>query len=159
MTDRLKADADRIRVERGQLQDRVKELQAAYHQQAKDLTQANCTIDIFQEQIEKLKRRAQPTGTSSQAPATPSGSHLPMHQEMGGHVQLPIMSDPALMLPSTSKGQSVLPTLTPMRNNIPGPHGTDTPTLHRLIPQASASLAASPCQEPDREEDMDSEPP
>ncbi len=33
-----------------------------------------------------------------------------------------------------------------------------TPTLLHIAPQASASLAAPPQQEPDREEDMDSEP-
>ncbi len=59
VADSLKADADRIRVERSQLQDRVKELQAAYQQQAKDLTWANCTIDLFQEQLGRLKQTAQ----------------------------------------------------------------------------------------------------
>ncbi len=73
VADRLKADADRIRVERGQLQDRVKELQAAYHQQAKDLTQANCTIDLFQEQIGRLKQTGQPTNPVSKSFATPMG--------------------------------------------------------------------------------------
>ncbi len=136
----------------------MKELQAACQQKTKDLTRANYTIDIFREQIKNLRQTAQPTGTSSRVPAMPSGSHLPTHQEMGGHVQLPIMSDPALMLPAMPEGQFALPTLTPIRNNTPGPHGTDTPTLPRLTPQASASLAAPPHQEPDREEDMDSEP-
>ncbi len=61
------------------------------------------------------------------------------------------------MLVTTPEGQSMPPTLTPMRGNTPGLRGTDTPTLPRLTPQASASLAAPPRQELDREEDMDSE--
>ncbi len=52
----------------------------------------------------------------------------------------------------------MLPTLTPMRDITPGPRGTGTPTLSQLTPQASASLAAPPHHEPDREEDIDSEP-
>ncbi len=86
MADRLKGDADRIRIERGKLQDQAKELQAANQQQTKDLTRANFTIDIFREQIEKLKQTAQPEGPVSQALATPSGSRLPTHHEMGGHM-------------------------------------------------------------------------
>ncbi len=158
VADRLKAEGDRIRVERAQLQDRVKELQAAYQQKTEDLIRANGTIDIFQEQIKNLRRTAQPRGTSSLAPATQSGSHLPTHQEMGGHVRLPIVSDPDFMLPATPEGQSMPPTLTPMRNNTPGPRGMDTPTLPQLTPQASASLAAPPRLEPYQEEAMDSEP-
>ncbi len=158
LADRLESDATRIRKERGQLQDQVKKLQAANQQQTKDLVRANFTIDIFREQIEKLKQTAQPAGPTSQAPATPSGSHLPTHQEMGRHVRLPIISDPSLLLAATPDGQSVPPTLTPIRNTTPGPCGTGTPTLPRLSPQASASLAAPSRQEPDQEEDMDSEP-
>ncbi len=158
MADRLKVDADRIRRERGQLRDQVPALQAANQQQTKDLLRANFTIDIFREQIEKLKQTAQPTDSTSPGPATPSGSHLPTHQEMGGHVQLPIVSDPALMLTATPEGRSVTPTLTPIRGNTSGPRGTDTPILPRLTPQASASLAAPLRQEPDREEDRHSEP-
>ncbi len=77
---------------------------------------------------------------------------------MGGHIRLPIVSDPALLLMTTPEGRSLPPTLTPVRNYTPGPHGTDTPTLPRLTPQASASIAAPPRQEPGREEDMDSGP-
>ncbi len=122
------------------------ELQAANQQRTKDLIQANFTIDIFQEQIEKLKQ------------TTPSGNRLPTHHEIGGHVRRPVMSDPSILLTATPEGQPMPLTLTPMRDNTPGPRGTDTPTLPRLTPQASASLAAPPRQEPDREEDMDSEP-
>ncbi len=60
------------------------------------------------------------------------------------------------MLTATPNGQFVPPTLTPMRNNTPGPRGNDTPTLPQLTPQSSASLPAPPRQ--DQEEDMDSEP-
>ncbi len=67
-------------------------------------------------------------------------------------------SVPSLLLAATPEEQSVPPTLTPMRDNTLGPCGTGTPTLPRLMPQASASLAAPPRQEPNREEDMDSEP-
>ncbi len=49
--------------------------------------------------------------------------------------RLPIVSDPALMLPATPEGQSAPTTLTPVRNNTPGPHGTDTPTLPGLPPR------------------------
>ncbi len=70
--------------------------------------------------------------------------------------QLEDESDSSLMLAATPDGQSVPPTLTPMRHTTPGPHGTGTPTLPRLTPQPSASLAAPP--QPDREKDMDSEP-
>ncbi len=158
LADRLESDATRIRTERGKLRDQVKGLQAAYQQKLDDLTRANYTIDIFQEQIESLRRTAQPAGTSSRAPVTPSEGHPPTHEEMGGHVRLHIVSDPALMLLATPECQSMPSTLTPVRNNTPGLHGTDTPTLPRLMPQASASLAAPPRQELDQEVDMDSEP-
>ena len=104
VADRLKGDADRIRRERGQLRDQVVALQAANQQQTKDLIRANFTIDIFREQIEKLNQTAQPADSTPQAPAAPSESHLPTHQEMGGHVRLPIVSDPALMLTATPEG-------------------------------------------------------
>ncbi len=136
----------------------MKELLAANQQQTKDLTRANFTIDIFREQIEKMKQTAQPACPVSQTLATPSGSRLPTHHEMGCHVRLPIVSEPSLLLAATPEGQSVPPTMTPMRDNTPGPRSTGTPTLPRLTPQASASLAAPPQQEPDREEDMNSEP-
>ncbi len=121
-----------------------------------DLAQANFTIDVCREQLEKLKQATQPAGPTSQAPPTPSGSHLPTHQDMGGHIQLSSASNSSHMLTATPDGQSVPPMLTPMRNNTPGLRGTGTPALPRLMPQPSASLAAPP--RPDREEDMDSEP-
>ncbi len=158
VADRLKGDADRIRKERGQLQDQVAELQTANQQQTKELIWANYTIDIFQEQIEKLKQTAQPTGPASQASVMPSGSRLPTHHEMGGHVRCPVGSDPSTLLTATPEGHSMLPTLTPVRDNTPGPRGTGTPTLPRLTPQASANLAVPPRQDPDQEEEMDSEP-
>ncbi len=105
--------------ERGQLRDQVKQLQAANQRQTDDLARANFTIDVCREQLEKLKQTAQPAGPTSQAPATPSGSHLPMHQEMGGNVRLPIASNPSLVLAAMLDGQSVPPTLTPMRHNTP----------------------------------------
>ncbi len=77
---------------------------------------------------------------------------------MGGHVWRPIVSDPSILLTATPEGQSMPPTLTPMRDNAPGLCGTGTPTLPRLTPQASAILAVPPRQDPDREEEMDSEP-
>ncbi len=144
LADRLESDATRIRTERGQLRDQVKKLQAANQQQTKDLVWANFTIDVFREQIEKLKQTTQPAGPASQAPTMPSGSHLPTYQEMGGHVRIPIVSDPFLMLAATPDGQSIPPTVTPMTDNTPGPRGTGTPTLPRLTPQALASLAAPP---------------
>ncbi len=158
LADRLEGDVTRIRAERGKLRDQVKGLQTAYQQKLDELARANYTIDIFREQIESLRQPAQLTSTPPRASVTPSGSHLPTHEEMGGHIRLPIVSDPALLLMTTPEGRSVLPTLTPVRNYTPGPHGTDTPTLSWLTPQTSASIAAPPRQEPDREEDMDSEP-
>ncbi len=136
----------------------MKELQAANQQKTKDLTRANYTIDIFREQIENLKQTNQSAGPVPQAFVTPSGSRLPTHHEMGGHVRRPIVSDPSILLTATPEGQPMPPTLTPMRDNTPGPRATGTPTLPQLTPQASASLATPPCQEPDREEDMDSKP-
>ncbi len=76
---------------------------------------------------------------------------------MGGHVRSPLMSDPSALLTATPEGQAMPSALTPERSNTPRPLGTDTPTLPRLTPQTSASLAAPPRQEADREEDMDSE--
>ncbi len=156
--DRLKADADHIRAERGQLQDQVKELQAAYQQKTEDLTRANCTIDIFQEQIKHLRHAVQPVSPASQAFVTPTGGGLPTHREMGGHIRRPLVSDPSALLATTPEGHAVPPALTPVRSNTPRPLGTDTPTLPQLTPQPSASLAAPPRPEPDREEDMDSTP-
>ncbi len=151
--DRLKADADRIRTERGQLQEQLKELRTAYQQKTQDLARANGTIDIFQEQIRLLRQAAQP----AQILTTPTGGRLPTHQEMGGHPRLPLVSDPSILLATTPEGRAVPPTLTPVRNNTPGPLGTGTPVLPRLTPQPSASLAAPPHREFDREEKMDSE--
>ncbi len=156
--DRLKADADRIRVERGQLQDQVKELQAAYQQKTDDLIRANCTIDIFQEQIKHLRQTAQPTNPASQAFVTPGGSSRPSHQEMGGHVRRALVLDPSTLLATTPEGHAMPPALTPVRGNTQRLLGTDTPTLPRLMAQPSASLAVPPRPEPDREEDMDSMP-
>ena len=158
MADRLKADADRIRIERGQLQEQVKELQAAYQQKTEDLIQANVTIDIFQEQIKHLRQTAQPVTPASQAFATPGGRGPPLHQEMGGHVRRPLISDPSTLRATTPEGHAVLPALTLLRGNTPRLLGTDTPTLPRLTPQPSASLAAPPRADPGQEETMDSEP-
>ncbi len=94
LADRLESDATRIRIERGKLRDQVKELQTAYQQKAKDLTRANYTIDIFRDQIENLKQTTQSATPASRATTTPSGSHLPTHEEMGGHVRRPLVSDP-----------------------------------------------------------------
>ena len=156
--DRLKADADRIRTERGQLQEQLKELRAAYQQKTADLIWANGTIDIFQEQIRLLRQAAQPASPAAQTPATPMGGGLPTHQEMGGHIRLPLVSDPSTLLATTPEGRTMPPTLTPVRNSTPGPLGTDTPELPQLTPQPSASLAAPPRQGLDQEETMDSEP-
>ncbi len=67
-----------------------------------------------------------------------------MHQEMGGHVRLPIISDISLMFAAMPDGQSVPPELTPMRNCTPGPRGAGTPMLPWVTPQPSTSLAAPP---------------
>ena len=158
MADRLKADADRIRTERSQLQEQLKELRAAYQRQTADLLRANGTIDIFQEQIRLLRQAAPPASPAAQTLTTPTGSGLPMHQEMGGHIRRPLVSDSAVLLATTPEGHTMPPTLTPVRNHTPGPLGTGTPVLPRLTPQPSASLAAPPHQELDREETMDSEP-
>ncbi len=83
---------------------------------------------------------------------------LPTHQEMGGHIRRPLVSDPSILLVATPEGKAMPPALTPVRSNTPRPLGTDTPTLPRLTPQPSASLAAPPRQEPNREEEMDSKP-
>ncbi len=77
---------------------------------------------------------------------------------MGDHLRLPLVSDPSILLATTPEGRTMPPTLTPVENNTPGPLGTSTPVLPRLIPQPSASLAAPPRQDLDREETMDSEP-
>ena len=156
--DRLKAEADLIRTERGQLQEQLKELRAAYQQKTEDLLRANCTIDIFQEQIRQLKQTAQIVSPASQAIVTPTGSSLPSHREMGGHIRRPLVSDPSTLLATTPEGRAVPPILTPVRNSTPGPLGTDTPVLPQLTPQPSASLAAPPRQGLDQEETMDSEP-
>ncbi len=156
--DRLKADTDRIRAERGQLQDQVKELQADYQQKTEELIRTNGTIDIFQEQIKHLRQTAQLVNPERQAFATPTGSGPPTHQEMGGHVRRPLVSDPSTLLATTPEGHAMPPDLTPVRGNTPRPLGTDTPTLPRLTPQLSASLAVPPCPEPDREENIDSTP-
>ncbi len=157
LADRLNADAIQIREERGELRDQVKQLQATNQRQTDDLAQANFTVDVCRDQPEKLKQTAQSAGPMSQAPATPSGSRLSTHQEMGGHVRLPTASDSSLVLAATPDGKTVQPTLTPMRNITPGPRSIGTTTLPRLKPQSSASLAAPPRQEPE-EEDMYSEP-
>ena len=156
--DRLKADADRIQTERSQLPGQLKELQAAYQQKTEDLVWANGTIDIFQEQIRLLRQAVQPASPVAQAFATPTGSGLPMHREMGGHLRLPLVSDPSTLLATTPEGRAMPPTLTPVRNDTPGALGMDTPVLPRLTPQPSTSLAAPPCREADQEETMDSEP-
>ena len=155
--DRLKADADRIRIERGQLQDRVKELQATYQQKAEDLTRDYGTIDIFQEQMRHLKPTAQPVSSAPQAFATPMGGNLPTHQEMGGHVRRPLVSNPATLLATTPELHAMPPAMTPVRSHVPRSLGTDTPTLPQLTPQSSTSLAVPPCPEPDQEERVDSE--
>ncbi len=159
MADSLKADADHIRAERGQLQNQVKQLQAAYQQKTEDLIRANGTIDIFQEQIKYLRQTAQLVGPASQAFVTPTGGGLPTHREIGGHVRRPLVSDPSSLLATTPEGHNMPPALTPVRSNTPRPLGPDTPTLPRLTPQPSASLAVPPGPEPHREEDMDSTPP
>ena len=145
-------------MERGQLQGQLKELQAAYQQKTEDLVRANDTIDIFQEQIRLLRQAAQPASPMTQAFVTPTGGGLPTHREMGGHIQRPLVSDPSILLTTTPEGRTLPPTLTPVRNDTPGPLGTDTPVLPRLTPQPSTSLAAPPRREPDQEETMDSEP-
>ncbi len=156
LANRLNADAIRIREERGQLRDQVKQLQATNQRQADDLAQANFTIDICREQLEKLKQATRPTGPTSQAPATPSGSQLPTHQGMGGHVRLSAASGHSPLMSDTPDGQSMPPTLTPMKNTTSGPCSTDIPALPHLTPQPLASLAAPPRQ--DQEEEMDSQP-
>ncbi len=156
--DWLKADADRIQTERGQLQDQLKELRATYQRKTEDLVRANGTIDIFQEQIRLLKQTTQPASPAAQTLATPTGSRLPTHREMGGHIRLPLATDPSTLLATTPEGRTMPPTLTPVRNNTPGQPGADTPVLPRLTPQPSASLAAPPHRGLDQEETMDSEP-
>ncbi len=156
--DRLKADADRIRTERGQLQGQLKELQAAYQQKTEDLIRPNGTIDIFQAQIRLLRQTAQPASPASQAFVTPTGGSLPTHEEMGGHIRIPLVSDLSTLLAATPERRAMPPVLTPVRNNTPGPLGTDAPVLPRLTPQPSTSLAAPPRRESDQEETMDSEP-
>ncbi len=151
--DRLKADADRIRTERGQLQEQLKELRAAYQQKTQDLIRANGTIDIFQEQIRLLRQAVQPASPAASTLATPahaSGNGRPSATAPGVRPVHPAGHHP--------EGRAVPPTLTPVRNNTPGLLGTETPVLPRLTPQPSASLAAPPHRELDREETMDSEP-
>ncbi len=87
------------------------------------------------------------------------GGGLPTHHEMGGHIRIPLVSDPSTLLAATPEGHAMPPILSPVRNNTPGPLGTDTPGLPRLTPQLSTSLAAPPRREPGQEETMDSEPP
>ena len=144
MDDRLKADMDRIRTERGQLQEQLKELRAAYQPQTADLLRANGTIDIFQEQIRLLRQAAPPTSSAARTLATPTRGSLPTHQEMGGHLRLPLVSDPSILLATTPEGHAVPPTLTPVRNNTTVLPGAGTPVLPRLTPQPSASCPTSP---------------
>ncbi len=107
LADRLNGDAIRIREERRQLRDQVKQLQATNQRQADDLAWASFTIDVCREQLEKLKPATQPAGPTPQAMATPLGNRLPTHQEMGGHVRLSTVSGPSPMLMATPDGLSV----------------------------------------------------
>ncbi len=137
LADRLNGDATRIREERGRLKKKVTQLKA-------DLARANFTVDVCREQLENLKQAVPSAGSMSQAPATPSGSRMPTHQEMGGHVRLSAASGPSPLLAVTPEKQSVPPMLTPMGNITLGPRGIDTPMPPRLTLRPSASLAAPP---------------
>ncbi len=117
VADRLKGEGDRIRMERAQLQNQVKELQAACRQKTEDLIRANSTIDIFQEQIKHLRQTAQSVNPAPQTFAAPTGGGLPTHRKMGGHVQMPLVLDPSTLLATTLEGHAVPPTLTPVRSD------------------------------------------
>ncbi len=145
-----------IREERRQLKDQVQQLQVTNQRQADDLARANFTIEVCREQLEKLKQATQSAGLMPQATATPSGNRLPTYQEMGGHVRLSTVSGTSPVPTATASGLSMPPTLTPVWGTTPGPQDAGTPTLPRLTPQPSTSLAATPPQQ--QEEEMDSEP-
>ncbi len=156
LADRMNSDAKRIRNERAALSDEVKQLQADIQQQTDSLARANVTIDVCREQLERLQQSVQPASPTSQIPATPSGSQLPMHQEMGGHVRLSTALYPSPMLMTVPDRLSMPPTLKPMRDVTSGPRNSGTLMLPRLMPQPSATLKVPPL--PDQEEAIDSEP-
>ncbi len=114
------------------------------------------TIDVYMEKIVDLKQASQSASSVQPASAAPSGTQLPTHQEMGGHVRLPTASALFPLSMAKSDSRTTPPVLTPVKGLAHRPSDTGTPTLPRLMPQPSASLAAPPL--PDKEEEMESDP-
>ncbi len=154
----LQRDCEWIGTEREALWNQVLELQAVNTELGRNLEQANLAIDICLACI-----RATP-----EAPITLNDPMLALVTLVG---RRPVRSPQLSTLLPLTIPQGPLPSaldtptrqFTPILSTSTGRPPLElplrsTPTLLRLKPPASASLAALPRQEPDREEDMDSEP-
>ncbi len=156
LEDRLNREGKRIQEEQKQLIEQVKQLQAINRQQAKEFMHANLTVNMCMEKMVGLKQAPQCDNIAPSTPAMPSGTQLPTHQEMGGHVRLPTTSGSFPSPMGTPDSLSVPPVLTPMGSSTPRLRDASIPMLPHLMPQPSASRAALPPL--DQEEAMDSEP-
>ncbi len=134
----------------------MRQLQAVNQQQAEKLAYANITVDICMEKIAALWQTSASAGSAQSSHATPLAVQLPTHQALGDHVRLPTASGNIPSSMGTPNSVSVPPALTPIGGLPPRMTDIGTPTLPRLMPQRSVSLAAPPL--PEQEEDMDSKP-
>ncbi len=156
--DQLQRDCERISREREALWNQVLELQAVNAELSRNLEQANLVIDIC------LPCIRTPPG----APVTLDEPMLALVTSVGRRpVRGPQLSTPLSLTIPRGPFPSALDTptsqFTPILSTPAGRPPLElplqnTPTLLRLAPPASASLAAPPCREPDQEEGMDSEP-
>ncbi len=154
----LQQECEQLSGEWEALWKQVLELQAVNTELSRDLEQSNLAIDIC------LPCVRAPPG----APVTLDKSMLALVTFMGKRsVRCPQLSAPLLLTIPRGPLPSALDTptsqLTPVLSTPIGRPTFESPlqsvtTLPRLTPQPSASLAAPPCQEPEREEEMDSEP-
>ena len=154
----LQRECEQLSGEREALWKQVLQLQAINTELSRNLEQANLAIDIC------LPCVKAPPG----APVTLDESMLALVTSVGKRpMRYPQLSAPLPLAIPRGPLPSVLDTptsqLTPILSTPIGRPPLEPPlqsitTLPRLTPQTSASLAAPPHQEPDREEDMDSEP-
>ncbi len=134
------------------------ELQAINTELGVNLRQANLAIDICLNQLRAPPGTPITLDESTLALVTSVGRR-PVHGPQVGNPTLlttPLGPLPSALDTPTSQLTRILSTPTgrpPLEPPLQG-----TPTLPRLTPQASASLAAPPPQDLDREEEMDSEP-
>ncbi len=151
-------DGRRTKEERGALWDQVVELQAVNAELTEHLNQAQLAIDMC------LLRIRAPPGTL----ATLDEPMLALVTSVRNRpIRCPQLSTPHLLAIPRGPLPSALDTpaslLTPASSTPGGrrPSGSSWPgvtTFSPSVPQALASIAAPPHQEPSREEDMDSEP-